>query len=223
MKPKIKVVEVKVQPMDTGDLRKAKNGKKKARMYFFPKGENVLENLVARTFRPKVLYRTVFDEVFEKASVGKPERITWDQYAGCAMCPCSPGFVLDGIFNVSIYVTYEGDQVIEEAKPAFEELKQSLIEESLVEPAVEEPVVEPIKAEEPVVEPIKAEELVVEEIKAEEPVVEEMPETPEPAVEEMPETPEPAGEFKIFEESTVRDNKGRFVKKVKINEEVPTV
>jgi len=134
----VKVLKVEVHPMDKEELRRAKNGWKKARLYFHLKNENVLMDLVGRSFRPKVLFRKVFDEVFEKAGIERPKRITWDQYAGCASCPCSPGFVLDGVFNLNIYVDYEGEAVTEEGKEEYEALKK--VAEQVTPPKEEEVV-----------------------------------------------------------------------------------
>jgi len=131
--PKIKVLEVEVHNMQWDELRRHR-GAKKARMYFFCKGENLIENLLGRHFRPKVLFRQVFDEVFTKAGIEKPVRITWSQYAGCR-CPCSPGFILNGIYNKNIYVTYEGEKVIEEVKVAFEQAVTQKTETAQQSPA----------------------------------------------------------------------------------------
>lgn len=30
----------------------------------------------------------------------------FSQNAGCAMCPCSPGFIVDGVFDSAIWVTF---------------------------------------------------------------------------------------------------------------------
>lgn len=132
MDAKIKVVGVVVEDMTPEDLRKAKKGLKKARLYFAPEGE------VPGAKRPKVLFRQVFDEVFEKAGIARPEVITWDPLAGNALEPTDPGFVLDGVFNKNIRVTYaaaeeapvEEPKVTEEA--SAEELHDNDSDEEVV-------------------------------------------------------------------------------------------
>lgn len=70
----------------------------KARVYFWPKGETIVQNLLERHARPYNEYRKLMDEVIARAGLDewrKLERASWSQYAGCS-CPCSPGFVLEG-------------------------------------------------------------------------------------------------------------------------------
>ena len=88
-------------------------GRQKPRVYFWPEGENVLENLANRTTRPHKEYRKLLPDVLLAAQaqvVGSDlsaAKASWSKHAGCRMCPCSPGFVLDGArgFPFDIHVT----------------------------------------------------------------------------------------------------------------------
>ena len=59
-----------------------------SRVYVWPRGESILENLCNRRSRPYTEYR--------KLLAGKSfmEKARWSQKAGCS-CGCSPGFILD--------------------------------------------------------------------------------------------------------------------------------
>lgn len=65
---------------------------KKPRLFVEVKGESLLDNLANRTTRPY----NVWGKILRKAIAQTPElagRIGWYNKAGCAMCPCSPGFI----------------------------------------------------------------------------------------------------------------------------------
>lgn len=111
---KIFIVGFERRVMDSHELRKAKLGQKKSRMFFFPMGETVLENLAERRNRPQNEYRKVTGDILDKLGLDKDMKFHWDTYAGCAQCPCSPGFVLEGDHNHNIFVDYaDPSQVIE--------------------------------------------------------------------------------------------------------------
>lgn len=78
------------------------------RIYVHPEGEGFLENLaVGRLNRPWRLFRTeVVPQVLAQLGLSNIG-YRWDQHAGCAMCPCSPGFVLDARLGYDIYVRAE--------------------------------------------------------------------------------------------------------------------
>ena len=103
---KIRILEFRRDSMESGELRRAKLGQKKSRMYFFLRGEGLFENLLNRRFRPHVEYRKIAGDIFEQLGLDPKMKFHWDRYAGCAMCPCSPGFVLEGDFNHDIFVDY---------------------------------------------------------------------------------------------------------------------
>jgi len=69
----------------------------KSRIYFWPKGENILENLENRRTRPYNEYRRLLPNVLQAVGVedGKNLDIRWSQKAGCG-CGCSPGFIVNG-------------------------------------------------------------------------------------------------------------------------------
>lgn len=75
--------------------------------------ESIMDNLVNRHDRPYKDYRKyVIPLVMESIKKNYPEEYglmdgvkwKWDQYAGCSMCPCSPGFVGGGN-RLDIFVT----------------------------------------------------------------------------------------------------------------------
>lgn len=84
-----------------------RRGRGKSRIYFFIKGENILENLFERHFRPHKEYRKLLPAVLAKAGITTNEHIRWSQKAGCS-CPCSPGFILGDVYGKTIYVDVTG-------------------------------------------------------------------------------------------------------------------
>lgn len=93
----------------------------KPRIYFWPEGESILENLANRRNRPYTEYRRYLDDVLRLASKMAERnyladaKANWSKHAGCTMCPCSPGFVLSGpnvdLFGYDIHVTISQDSV----------------------------------------------------------------------------------------------------------------
>lgn len=80
----------------------------KSRIYVWPQGETLIENLENRRTRPKTYYRKeVLPKVFEMLNMPSDTKVRWSQYAGCK-CPCSPGFIIEsGDFSRDIFVTIE--------------------------------------------------------------------------------------------------------------------
>lgn len=77
----------------------------KTRIYVWPKGETLIENLENRKSRPYDLFRKqVIPTVLAQLGVDASTKIRWSQYAGCS-CPCSPGFVLDKRLGKDVHVT----------------------------------------------------------------------------------------------------------------------
>src|SRR3954465_500107 len=68
----------------------------KRRLYFSPANETILQNLEARHNRPYMAYRELMPEVFKQLGVTKDVKVKWSTKAGCLMCPCSPGFIVEG-------------------------------------------------------------------------------------------------------------------------------
>lgn len=84
----------------------------KSKLFVFIEGENVLENMQNRMSRPVAEYRKLLAPIFQMLGV---EKAMWSQHAGCRMCPCSPGFVLDRRVHIDdfylgndIYITIKG-------------------------------------------------------------------------------------------------------------------
>jgi len=99
--------------------RDAKEFHSKPRVYFSVKGETILENLVERHVRPFTEYRKVLVAALESIGIDTSElKFNWSKYAGCTMCPCSPGFVVsrkDGrhpttLGHCDIWITVGDDQ-----------------------------------------------------------------------------------------------------------------
>lgn len=78
----------------------------KARMYFHPVGESIIENLMERRNRPVDLYRSVMPEVIAAAGLHPDTKVVWSQTAGCG-CGCSPGFVVKDHSRFDVWVDVE--------------------------------------------------------------------------------------------------------------------
>lgn len=84
------------------------------RVYFTHAAESVLENLANRTSRPIAGYRRLIPDVLRMMSLPAGTGHRWSRNAGCSMCPCSPGFILDGVPHPSrfdLWVEVAGEQV----------------------------------------------------------------------------------------------------------------
>ena len=79
----------------------------KSRMYLFPKGENILENLQNRRSRPYKAYREMLPEIFEQLKLPHDTKVSWSQLAGCR-CGCSPGFIFKERHGFDVFVKIEG-------------------------------------------------------------------------------------------------------------------
>lgn len=80
-----------------------------SRLYFDHENEFVWDNLMSRWDRPHREYRKLIPQVFEQLGIDpNKHKVKWSQYAGCFMCPCSPGFIIEGLHNGQNYnVTLE--------------------------------------------------------------------------------------------------------------------
>ena len=86
------------------DVRRSSG--KRSRVYIFPKGESLIENLMNRKGRPYNEYRKqVMPDVLEAMGLPRDTKVKWSQYAGCS-CPCSPGFIVPG-WNQEVFVDVE--------------------------------------------------------------------------------------------------------------------
>jgi len=79
----------------------------RSRVYVWPEGESLIENLMNRRQRPYNVYKKeVLPKLFEQLGLPSTVRARWSRYAGCT-CPCSPGFILEGVRNRQFHVTVE--------------------------------------------------------------------------------------------------------------------
>jgi hypothetical protein len=59
------------------------------------KGETIWDNLNNRTQRPSTQLKPIVEAALFLAGI-EHTKIRWSQKAGCRMCPCSPGFIIEG-------------------------------------------------------------------------------------------------------------------------------
>ena len=108
-------------------------------IYFDVIGETIMENLENRRSRPYTLYRKLFlpsvmqtlgavqsldivedhvkfagdsdvsKERFMEINFLVDQKLNWNQKAGCTMCPCSPGFLLEEHHGFDIWVSIATD------------------------------------------------------------------------------------------------------------------
>lgn len=76
----------------------------KARVYISHDGESILEGFGSRAARPYTIYRKHVMP-FVLAHLGYDGKFSWSKHAGCTMCPCSPGFILDDHRGYDVWVT----------------------------------------------------------------------------------------------------------------------
>ena len=84
--------------------------KQPTRVYIEHPEETIVDNLQNRRDRPWRDYKPLVQK--ELRDAGIEGKVRWSQHAGCTMCPCSPGFILDTtIFDdgdpVNIYITFK--------------------------------------------------------------------------------------------------------------------
>lgn len=80
---------------------------KQTRIYVWPRGESIMENLMNRKQREHTVYKKeVIPGVLEAMGLPADTKVRWSQYAGCS-CPCSPGFIVDGDSRRDVHVTVE--------------------------------------------------------------------------------------------------------------------
>lgn len=93
-------VNIEVRDRDENRLGNSK-------VYFFHKGESVLEDFGNRVARPQDLYKTYIPDVAEKMGLSRTAKFSWSQKAGCR-CGCSPGFTSKKVKGKDVFVTLEG-------------------------------------------------------------------------------------------------------------------
>lgn len=83
---------------------------KRSRVYVHGADESILDNLNNRLNRPVTLWREIATKAlaecgFMPESYGK---LSWNQKAGCSMCPCSPGFVMaENFYGYDFFINIE--------------------------------------------------------------------------------------------------------------------
>lgn len=97
----------------SGEPKKTHN-----KIYVWPDGESIVENLQNRRNRPHTTYKKeVIPAMLEKLKKEQPDvyniikdhKWSWNQSCGCSMCPCSPGFVgdvkSDRVMDIHVTIT----------------------------------------------------------------------------------------------------------------------
>lgn len=84
------------------------------KIYIFPEGESIFENLENRRSRPSTTYKKevlplLLEDVKKEGLNLDGKKISWSQKAGCS-CGCSPGFIINRHYGYDVYVT-----IVEEA------------------------------------------------------------------------------------------------------------
>ena len=78
----------------------------KTRLYILHVGESILDNFgFGRDTRPTEFYRKNILPHLRRSLNLDGVKMTWNRKAGCAMCPCSPGYVLDSHARKDFYVS----------------------------------------------------------------------------------------------------------------------
>lgn len=83
----------------------------KSRCYVKIVNELLIDNLNNRKNRPATMYGEVLRKAFRVLEIEQDEyvKIRWSQKAGCS-CPCSPGFIVDGITGYTMWVDFYANE-----------------------------------------------------------------------------------------------------------------
>lgn len=89
----LKIAAVNLRPVEN----RFRGGRRvKSRVYVWPQGESLIDNLVNRRSRPINDFRSAAYRALSGMGVDLTKvDMKWSQKAGCG-CGCSPGFVIDG-------------------------------------------------------------------------------------------------------------------------------
>lgn len=108
---------------DTRDQRRAvkdwhASQSERTKAYVSITGETLVENFGNRVARPYKAWKPFVEQALRDNGVPFT-KLAWSQYAGCKMCPCSPGFVCHGSRGKSIWVKLDASapKVLEEKLP----------------------------------------------------------------------------------------------------------
>jgi hypothetical protein len=86
---------------------------------------SVLEDLANRKRRPHHIWRPRVAEALSRIGI-QFGYLSWSQKAGCSMCPCSPGFIVQGddgnspTHGFDFWVTLPDAPSVDERKPSRE-------------------------------------------------------------------------------------------------------
>jgi hypothetical protein len=100
----MQITKFQILPNSSTRGRRARS--ERSKIFIFPEGETVLQNLANRRHRPSTAYKKeVIPQILEKAGLPADTKVSWSQKAGCS-CGCSPGFLLpDSCWGFKVYVT----------------------------------------------------------------------------------------------------------------------
>lgn len=85
---------------------------------------DVMESLMNRKRRPYNIYKTMIHSSGLKDVISL-DKLSWSQHAGCTMCPCSPGFILnhqsvmidgESHYKWDAWLTLTGAPTVDESK-----------------------------------------------------------------------------------------------------------
>ena len=101
-------MELKVSKIETIEVTGGRFSYK-PKIYIWPEGESLLDNLMNRNSRPIKAYRKAMESALDSMGVDRSKLyIKWSQKAGCS-CGCSPGFIVNGwdlkLHQKDLYVT----------------------------------------------------------------------------------------------------------------------
>jgi len=82
-------------PASWANRRDWRSHESKPRIYPSVRGETLWENLARRRTSPIREYRKFIPAVLKELGLPPETKVRWSQKAGCSMCPCSPGFIVE--------------------------------------------------------------------------------------------------------------------------------
>jgi hypothetical protein len=80
-----------------------------SRVFVDFEGETVFDNLNNRVARPYTQLRPIVIEKLKAEGI-EFTKIRWSRKAGCRMCPCSPGFIIEGHYGKDFWLTVTDDE-----------------------------------------------------------------------------------------------------------------
>lgn len=101
----VKRISKMQKTVDYSDRRSLQEYNANTRVYIWPEGETVIDNLMNRKSRPYNIYKKeIMPEVLKELGLDPEMKVRWSRYAGCS-CPCSPGFILPMNLGYDVHVT----------------------------------------------------------------------------------------------------------------------